>query len=182
MDDYSKKKVAFDIVDISIMNPEISNMVDIRERNKSIEANHLFFMSKALQLAKQAFQQGEVPVGAVIVQKGMILTGAFNQREQTNNPLAHAELEVLREASQKLKSWRLVDCSLYVTLEPCLMCCGAILQARIPQLIYGCRDRKRGGIQKIDTGTLQITESVREKECSDLLKLFFKNLRNNKDI
>lgn len=136
-------------------------------------------MSKALELAKKAFQQEEVPVGAVIVQKGTILASAFNQREQTHNPLAHAELEVLKEASQKLKSWRLVDCSLYVTLEPCLMCCGAILQARIPQLIYGCRDKKKGGIQKMDTGTLQITEGVMEKECSDLLTLFFKNLRSS---
>lgn len=147
-----------------------------------METNHLFFMSKALLLAKQAFQQREVPVGAVIVRKGIILASAFNKREQTKNPLSHAELEVLKEASQKLKSWRLIDCNLYVTLEPCLMCCGAILQARIPQLIYGCRDMKRGGIRKIDTGTLQITEGVMKKECSDLLKLFFKNLRNKKSV
>lgn len=143
-----------------------------------METDHLFFMSKALELAKKAFRREEAPVGAVIVQKGAILSGAFNQKEQTHNPLAHAELEVLKEASWKLKSWRLIDCSLYVTLEPCLMCCGAILEARIPHLIYGCRDKKKGGIQRLDTGALQITEGVMEKECSDLLTLFFKNLRN----
>lgn len=145
-----------------------------------METNHSVFMSEALQLAEQAFQQGEVPVGAVIVQEETILAGAFNKREQTKNPLAHAELEALKEASQKLKSWRLVDCRLYVTLEPCLMCCGAILQARISQLIYGCRDMKRGGIQKIDTGALHIIGGVQEKDCSDLLTLFFKNLRDKK--
>ena len=132
-------------------------------------------MSEALNLAKTAFQQEEVPVGAVVVREGAILARAFNKKEQTQNPLGHAELQALELAARKLKSWRLENCELYVTLEPCLMCFGAILEARISHLIYGCRDRKNKGFSShgIIAKQLKITEGVREKECSQLLTDFF---------
>ena len=138
-------------------------------------------MSKALDLAGTAFRQQEVPVGAVVVREGTLLAGAFNRKEQTQSPLGHAELQVLELAAEKLKSWRLEDCELYVTLEPCLMCFGAILEARISHLIYGCRDKKNKGFLSHGISLpkhLKITEGVKAKECSQLLTDFFKGLRN----
>lgn len=142
-------------------------------------------MDKALSLAKQAQGEGEVPVGALIVFQGEIIAGSFNSREREQNPLGHAELRVIKQASEKLGSWRLPECSLYVTLEPCLMCVGAILQARIKHLIYGCKDPKGGCVSSLYRLTedprfhhkIQVTGQIREKECSEILKTFFKNLR-----
>ena len=147
--------------------------------------HHLFFMDKALSLAKQAQEEGEVPVGALIVFQGEIIAGSFNSREQEQNPLGHAELMVIKQASEKLGSWRLSECSLYVTLEPCLMCVGAILQARIKHLIYGCKDPKGGCVSSLYRlmedprfyHKIQVTGQIRKKECSEILKTFFKNLR-----
>ena len=142
-------------------------------------------MEKALQESKKAFQRGEVPVGAVIVKDNQIISRAFNRREKKQDPCGHAEILALRKASQKLSSWRLEGCSLYVTLEPCLMCVGAILQARISSLIYACSDPKTGfssyyGLDKQKSWNkklLEIHSSYLEKESSQLLKDFFRQLR-----
>ena len=145
----------------------------------------VFFMEKALEEAQKAFQQREVPVGAVVVQENQILSKASNSREKNNNPCGHAEILALTQASQKLQSWRLESCSLYVSLEPCLMCIGAILQARISSLVYACPDLKTGfssyyGLDKQKTWkhkNLVIHQGLLEKESSKLLKDFFKQLR-----
>ena len=148
--------------------------------------DHAFFMNKALELAKNAYEQGEVPVGALIVKGEEILAEGFNKREQEKNPLGHAELEALFKASQKLKNWRLGDCKLYVTLEPCLMCTGALLESRMGELIYGASDPKKGCIHSLyelpkDSRfhhQMKITKGIKEKECSLLLKQFFRKIRN----
>lgn len=103
-----------------------------------------YFMKLALQHAEQAFAQGEVPVGAVLVHRGQIIATGFNRREAEQNPLAHAELLAIQKASQCLRSWRLIDTTLYVTLEPCAMCAGAIIQARVNRLVFGALDPKAG--------------------------------------
>ena len=147
--------------------------------------HHHFFMDQALTLAKKAERAREVPVGAVIVFQEKIIAHAFNSRERHQNPLGHAELTAITQASKKLGTWRLTECSLYVTLEPCLMCVGAALQARIKHLIYGCEDPKGGCVTSLYrmaedhrfNHKMQVTGSIREKECSEILKNFFKNLR-----
>ena len=102
------------------------------------------FMKKAYEMAEKAYGIGEVPVGAVIVHRGEIIGTGMNRREASKNPIAHAEIEAIEEASKNLNSWRLLDCSLYVTLEPCAMCAGAIINSRIERVIIGARDYKRG--------------------------------------
>ena len=147
--------------------------------------NHDFFMDLALEEAQKAFQIAEVPVGAVIVKENKLLSRSHNLREKDKNPLGHAELLAIKEASKKLNSWRLEDCQLYVSLEPCLMCIGAIIQARISHLIYACPDSKRGfsSYYKLTQNKewrhkLDITSQVGSKESSLLLKKFFKGLRH----
>ena len=146
--------------------------------------NHDFFMNVALEEAQKAFRIAEVPVGAVIVKENKLLSRSHNLREKDKNPLGHAEILAIREASRKLNSWRLEDCQIYVSLEPCLMCIGAIIQARISHLIYACPDPKRGfsSYYKLTQNTkwkhkLSITSQVTSKESSLLLKKFFKGLR-----
>lgn len=106
-----------------------------------------FFMEAALTLARQAATLGEVPVGAVVVQKGVIVGKGYNLRETGKNPLAHAELIAIHEACQSLGGWRLVGCQLFVTLEPCPMCAGAIINSRIERLVFGARDPKAGSVK-----------------------------------
>ena len=157
-----------------------------QEYKTTLMKEHYFFMDQALELADQAFREGEVPVGAVLVFRGEIIARAFNRRERDQNPLGHAELSVLKRASEKLGTWRLSECSLYVTLEPCLMCTGALLQARVEHLIYGCRDPKGGCVTSLYrlpedprfNHKMRVTGGIRTERCSALLKVFFKNLRN----
>ncbi len=146
--------------------------------------NNIFYMNQALNLAQKAFEKKEVPVGALILKKGDVLAEAFNKKESQQNPLGHAELEALKQASEKLSSWRLEGCTLYVTLEPCLMCIGAILQSRISHLVYGCKDSK-GGFDSFYQLTkssswnhkLKITSGIQDKPCSKILQKFFQELR-----
>jgi len=142
------------------------------------------FMRSALELAGAAAALGEVPVGAVVVKDGSIIGRGFNQRETMASPLAHAEILAIREASRLLGSWRLAGCSLYVTLEPCPMCAGAILNARIQRLIYGAADPKGGccgsliNLYALDFNHRPaITAKVLDRECSALLEGFFQDLR-----
>lgn len=142
------------------------------------------WMTRALQLAREAALQDEVPVGAVIVCDGEIIAEAFNCRESQHSVLGHAELMAIEIASKKLGRWRLFDCTLVSTLEPCVMCAGAIVQARIARLVYGANDPK-GGAQALfkvfDSQALNhrvdVTTGVLEKECSELLKSFFRAKR-----
>lgn len=148
----------------------------------------IFYMKQALKEAQKAFAQEEVPVGAIIVhQETGVLAVGFNKREGLHSPLGHAEIEAITGASHKLQSWRLEGCTLYSTLEPCLMCIGACLQARVSRLVYGSKDLKKGfdsfyQMTKQDTWSqsLEISHGILEKECSQILKVFFQNLRAKK--
>lgn len=150
--------------------------------------NDEYFMNEALKEAKKSYELNEVPVGAVIVKDNKIIARAHNLKELNNNSLDHAELIAIKKASKKLNTWRLTDCSLYVTLEPCPMCAGAILQSRISNLYIGTLDPK-GGACKSKLNLLKdykfnhdvnIYYDICQDECSKLLKSFFKELRSNK--
>jgi tRNA(adenine34) deaminase len=151
-------------------------------------ATDRFYMDIALQEARQAAAAGEIPVGAVVVANGELIARAHNRREEQQSPLAHAEVLALDLAAKHLKSWRLENCVLYVTLEPCIMCVGAMLQARVDRLIFGCRDPKAGAVESLyylcDDQRLNhqvpVTGGVLEKECSALLSGFFSELRRKK--
>src|SRR3989338_2287306 len=144
-----------------------------------------YFLKKALAQAQKAYAQEEVPIGAVLVLKNRIISEGFNLREAQSDPTAHAEIIALQKASQKLKSWRLEGTTLYVTCEPCLMCAGALLQARIERLVYGCADPKAGAVTSLYTilndprlnHVVEVTGGVLEQECQKLLQQFFKELR-----
>ena len=142
------------------------------------------FMEEALLLAKQAASEGEVPVGCVIVRKGEIVGRGRNRRELSRNALAHAEVEAISDACRNLGGWRLWDCTMYVTLEPCPMCAGAIVNARIPQVICGAKDAKSGACGSVcDLFSMDfnhhptITYGLLEEQCAALLSQFFEELR-----
>ena len=146
--------------------------------------NQTQFMKMALNQAKIALKKQEVPVGAIIVKKGAIISQAYNLRESLKDPLGHAEIQAIQKASRKLNSWRLEGCEIYVSLEPCLMCLGAILQARLSGLIYSADDPKAGfsSYYQLDQQThwrhkIQIQPSLLKEESKLLLQLFFKKLR-----
>ena len=142
------------------------------------------FMKEALELAKEAAAEGEVPVGCVITRNGEIVGRGRNRRERDKNALAHAEIEAINDACRNLGGWRLWECTLYVTLEPCPMCAGAILNARIPRVVYGASDKKCGAVRSVCTlfdmafnHHPKVEKGIREEESSALLTEFFKNLR-----
>lgn len=142
-------------------------------------------MKEALKQAKKAYALGEVPIGCVIVHQGKIIGRGYNRRNTDKNTLAHAEITAINRASKHIGDWRLEDCTMYVTLEPCQMCAGAIVQARIPQLVMGCMNPKAGCAGSIlnilnmpqFNHQAEVTGGVLEQECSDMLKLFFIQLR-----
>ena len=141
-------------------------------------------MREALRLAREAFDDGEVPVGAVVVRKGEIVGTGRNRREKAKNALCHAEIEAINSACTRLGGWRLWECELYVTLEPCPMCAGAIVNARIPQVYFGAYDPKNGccgsvaNILELENGFHPAYEGgIMEEECSAILIEFFKKLR-----
>lgn len=142
------------------------------------------FMRRALELAKDAFDEDEVPVGAVVIRNGEIVGEGRNRREHGKNALYHAELEAIDSACKKLGGWRLWECELYVTLEPCPMCSGAIVNARIPQVYFGAYDPKNGCCGSV-ANILELPLAfhpkyqggVMEEECSAILTSFFKRLR-----
>ena len=143
------------------------------------------FMLQALEQAKEAAREDEIPVGAVIVRNDIVIAKGRNQRETLQDPTAHAEMFALKEAARALASWRLNDCILYVTLEPCIMCVGAILQARIRRLVFGCLDPKAGAAaslyQACNDSRLNhqvvVTGGVLKEDCSRILGSFFADLR-----
>lgn len=151
--------------------------------------NHLFFLNEALKEAEKAFSFGEVPIGAVIVKDGEIVARAFNRKEFLQDPTAHAEILAMREAALKLNSWRLNGCVLYSTVEPCVMCCGAIIQSRIGTVVYGIPDKKFGGVESLYS--VLTDERSNHRPCvvrvdfppaEELLKRFFKRLRSKGEV
>ncbi|MBM7645557.1 tRNA(adenine34) deaminase [Scopulibacillus daqui] len=149
---------------------------------------HEYYMKKAIEEAKKAEEIGEVPIGAVIVKDNEVIAAAHNLRETTQEPMAHAECLAIREASRKLGTWRLTGCQLYVTLEPCPMCAGAIIQSRLDAVIFGAYDPKAGC-----AGTLmnlvedqrfnhraEVISGVLEDSCAHILTSFFKKLREKR--
>lgn len=147
------------------------------------------YMKRALELAMEAADDGEVPVGAVVVKKstGEIVGEGRNRREHDKNALAHAELEAINDACGRLGGWRLPDCAIYVTLEPCPMCCGAIINSRIDDVYFGAFDKKSGSAESVQrmfelpyNHKPEVYGGIRCDECSDVLSAFFKNLRTKR--
>jgi tRNA(adenine34) deaminase len=145
-------------------------------------------MQQAFAEACLAEDLDEVPVGAVVVCNDRIVGRGHNLRESSNDPTTHAEMIAIRQAAAQLGSWRLVDCTLYVTLEPCVMCMGAIILARIPQLVFGCRDPRAGAAGSIYNFAIderfnhrvEVKEGILQQQCSDQLSAFFRRLRAQK--
>lgn len=146
------------------------------------------FMEEALKEAKKAYDKDEVPVGAVIVKNGKIIARGHNVKELKKDTTKHAEIIAIQKASKKLKSWRLENCTLYVTLEPCAMCTGAMIQARIEKVVIGTMDEKTGACGSVlnlledykFNHTVRIEKGVMENECKQILQQFFKELREKK--
>ncbi|MBQ1689244.1 MAG: tRNA adenosine(34) deaminase TadA [Lachnospiraceae bacterium] len=149
---------------------------------------HEKFMKEALKQAKKAYQIGEAPIGCVIVQDGKIIARGYNQRNKKHNTLAHAELLAIGKACKKLEDWRVENCTMYITLEPCQMCAGAIVQARIPNVVIGARNKKAGCAGSIINllqmsafnHQVELTDGVLEEECAALMQNFFREMRENK--
>ena len=144
-------------------------------------------MEQALEQARLAADMGEVPVGAVVVHQGQVIARAHNLREQSQDPTTHAEVLALSGAARELGSWRLCDTTLYVTLEPCPMCAGALVNARVQHLVYGCPDPKAGAVRTLYTicedprlnHRLQVTRGVLSQRCAGELSAFFARLRTD---
>lgn len=149
----------------------------------TLEEHHRW-MSRALEMSQLAENKNEVPVGAVLVHKGQLIYEAHNQTLTNNDPTAHAEMICLQKSAQKLGNHRLINCTLYVTLEPCMMCLGAILQSRVEHIVFGASDKRVGSIShlKLHTvlglnHTLKITPGIHEQQCAEKLQRFFKARR-----
>ena len=146
------------------------------------------FMKEALKEAKKAYEKLEIPVGCVIVKDNKIIARAHNLKETKFDTTKHAEIIAIQKASKKLKSWRLNECEMYVTLEPCSMCAGAIINSRIKKLYYGAKDEKTGAVGSVFNllkdykfnHDVEIESGILENECRNILKEFFKNLRIQK--
>ena len=144
-----------------------------------------YFLRLALEEAALAYNEGEVPVGAVLVKDDQIIAKAHNQRETLRDPTGHAEIIALKNGSKAEDNWRLTDSTLYVTKEPCIMCAGAMVNARLGRLVYGCRDEKGGAVDSLYSllsdkrlnHQVEVVSAVLEEECSEILKRFFQNRR-----
>ena len=149
---------------------------------------HEKYMDKAIAQAKRAYANGDVPIGCVIVHDDRIIARGFNKRNLKKTTLAHAEILAIEQASKKLGDWRLEECTMYVTLEPCQMCAGAIVQARIPNVVIGCMNPKAGCagsiINLLDmkqfNHQVEVIRGVPQDECSEMMKSFFRDLRQGK--
>ncbi len=159
---------------------------DIPEDPAEIELqSHQFYMQQAFAEAQAALAENEVPVGAVIVHRGRVIAAAHNQREQLRDPTAHAEMIAITQAAESLGSWRLENCVLYVTLEPCPMCAGAIVQARLPIVVYGATDPKAGAVNSLYkmlsderlNHRCEVVPSVMAEPCGLILSEFFRAQR-----
>ena len=149
---------------------------------------HEWFMRQALREAEKAYKKDETPIGAVIVRDGIIIARGYNTKEAKNDPIQHAEINAIKKACKKLATWRLNDCDMYVTLEPCPMCAGALIQSRVGRLFIGTGDPKAGAVGSV-INILAVNEfnhkvdvnyGILEYECSKILKDFFRELRSRK--
>lgn len=155
-----------------------------------MESSDIHFMQLALAAAREAASRGEVPVGAVIVSGGEVVGSGYNCREELHSPLGHAEIVAIQAASHHVAAWRLNECDLYVTLEPCVMCMGAILQARMRRLVFGCLDPKAGAVESLFrlcedqrlNHQLPATGGVLASDCAAILAEFFQRLRQRKRV
>ncbi len=146
------------------------------------------YMGMAIRQAKKALVSGDVPIGCIIVYQNQIIARGYNKRNRKKTTLAHAELDAIAKASKVLGDWRLEECTMYVTLEPCQMCAGAIVQARIPKVVIGCMNPKAGCAgsvlnllqMKEFNHQVEVVRGIREEECSELLSSFFRELRRQK--
>ena len=146
------------------------------------------WMGIALSLAKEAFHQKEVPVGAVLVAHNQVIATGFNEREKRSSPLAHAEVSAIERACLRLSNWRLPECTLYTTLEPCIMCAGLLLQARVKAVVFGAFDPKGGAMGSLYSlhndsrlnHQISVQGGFRSEECKELLQTFFKERRAKK--
>ena len=146
------------------------------------------YMQEALKEAKKAYKKLEVPVGAIIVKNGEIIAKAHNLKETKNDTTKHAEILAIQRASKKLKSWRLLDCEMYITLEPCSMCAGAIINSRVKKIYIGALDYKTGAAGSVlnlfedykFNHKVEVEKGILQEECENLLKSFFKELRQKK--
>lgn len=143
------------------------------------------FMEKALRLAELSYNEGEVPVGAVVVKNGVVIGEGRNRRESLKSVVSHAEIEAIESACKKLNDWRLDGCDLYVTLEPCPMCAGAIINSRIKKVFFGAYDTKMGAVNSVVNlfscafpHKPEVYNGIMERECSEILEKFFKEIRN----
>ena len=134
-----------------------------------------YYMKIALKLAKKALKQGEVPVGAIIVKNNKIISKAYNKKEKTNDVTKHAEIIAISKACRKLKNWRLENCEMYVTMEPCMMCSGAIEQSRLKKIVYGVKNENYGYVHNLKN--IEIISQIYQNECKKLLQSFFKKRR-----
>ena len=152
------------------------------------EKTHEYYMEQALKEAERAYRKLEVPVGAVIIKNGKIIARAHNQKEEKKDTTIHAEILAIQKASKKLQSWRLIDCEMYVTLEPCSMCAGAIINSRIKKVYIGALDEKTGAAGSVlnlfDDYTfnhkVEVEKGLLKENCENILKNFFKELRKTK--
>ncbi|MBI5048897.1 MAG: tRNA adenosine(34) deaminase TadA [Deltaproteobacteria bacterium] len=162
--------------------PITSRLLPLASCNLQLDT---YFMSEALKEAKKAVKKGEVPIGAVIVSDNNIIARGYNLKESAADPTSHAEIIAIKKASKKLGEWRLLNSTIYVTLEPCLMCMGALIQARISRLVFGCYDSKAGAAGSLyDVSNdkrlnhrIKLTTGVMTAECEKILKDFFRDLR-----
>lgn len=151
----------------------------------SDKENDIYFMKLALEEAKLAFNEGEIPVGAVLVKDNIVIAKAHNCREASNDLTGHAEILVLRHGANEIGNWRLTNATLYVTKEPCIMCAGAIVNARLGRLVYGCKDEKGGAVDSLYNllsdkrlnHQVEVVSGVFEDECAEILKRFFQERR-----
>ena len=165
----------------SLQEPQVINADNPLELNP-----HPYYMQKALEQARIAESLDEVPIGAVIVHQGRIIGAAHNQREMLRDPTAHAEMLAITQAAEAVGDWRLLDCALYVTLEPCPMCAGAIVNARIPWVIYGATDPKAGAASSLFhllnderlNHRCEVVQGVMDIDCGTILTNFFQRQRN----
>lgn len=160
-------------------------MAEELNKNGLSRQEDAYYMGLALEEAEKAAALGEIPIGTVLVQEGEVISRAHNLREMNQDATAHAEVLVIREACAKLKRWRLSGCTLYVTVEPCPMCSGAIVNGRIDRVVYGCPDVKAGGAESIFNiitnpnlnHCAEVTSGVLEEDCAQVMKTFFQRRR-----
>ena len=184
-------------MDTDILNHKISGVLDkVHSESPTLENNEMrateytdeYYMQQAIEEAKKAYAVGEIPIGAVLVHEGTIISRHHNRRELDHDATAHAEVLVIREANQLLDRWRLTGCTLYVTIEPCPMCAGAIINSRIDRVVYGASDYKGGAVESLFNVLShpglnhepELASGVLGDECSQIMKDFFKERRKTR--